>query len=177
MKAFPCSYERDFFVYSGHYKISDRNPESKLGMNLSWVSLPIVVHLIGPTYAKKMVILGKNNHVETLLKRGFISEVLPKEQLLDRAVEIAKEYAYQPLIATQMIKRSVNHISSAIILDDYAEVNIDLYLGCGLCTSVCTEEAITLEPRTDRVEHFNRVHEMDMAIIKGKRKNSSEIDN
>ena len=97
-------------------------PESKLGMNLSWVSLPIVVHLIGPTYAKEMVILGKNNHAETLLKWGFISEILPKERLLDRAVEIAKEYAAQPPIAAQMIKRSINHISSAL---DQAIMHMD----------------------------------------------------
>jgi len=89
-------------------------PESKLGMNLSWITLPIVVHLIGPTYAKEMVILGKNNHAETLLKWGFISEILPKERLLDRTIEIAKEYAAQPPIAAQMIKRSINHISSAL---------------------------------------------------------------
>ncbi len=58
----------------------------------------------------------------------------------------------------------------AIILDDYAIVNRDLCLGCGLCASVCSEEAIVLEPRKDGVEPFNRVLEMGMAIIKGKRK-------
>ena len=89
-------------------------PESKLGMNLSWVSLPIVVHLIGPTYAKEMVILGKNNHAETLLKWGFITEIIPKERLLERAIEIAKDYAAIPPISAQMIKRSINHISSAL---------------------------------------------------------------
>ncbi|KKM82330.1 hypothetical protein LCGC14_1320650 [marine sediment metagenome] len=65
----------------------------------------------------------------------------------------------------------------AITLEDYAEVNRDLCLGCGLCARVCSEEAIFLKPREDRVEPFNRVHEMGMAIIKGKRKNSPEIDN
>ena len=97
-------------------------PESKLGMNLSWVTLPIVVHLIGSTYAKEMVILGKNNRAETLLKWGFITEILPNERLLDRAVEIAKEYAAQPPIAAQMIKRSINHISSAL---DQAIMHMD----------------------------------------------------
>ncbi|MHA2123617.1 MAG: enoyl-CoA hydratase/isomerase family protein, partial [Promethearchaeota archaeon] len=38
------------------FRIGERNsmagfPESRLGMNLSWVAVPLVVHLIGPTYA------------------------------------------------------------------------------------------------------------------------------
>ncbi|GAG76912.1 unnamed protein product, partial [marine sediment metagenome] len=89
-------------------------PESRLGMNLSWTALPIVVHLIGPTYAKEMVILGKNNDAQTLLKWGFLSEIVPKEKLIDRAIEIAKEYAAMPPIPAQMIKKSVNNISSAL---------------------------------------------------------------
>ena len=60
----------------------------------------------------------------------------------------------------------------AITLDDYAVVDRDLCLGCGLCVSACSEEAIVLEPRKDGVETFNRVFEMGMAIIKGKRNNS-----
>jgi enoyl-CoA hydratase/carnithine racemase len=89
-------------------------PESKLGMNLSWIALPLVVHLIGSTYAKEMVILGKNNDAETLLKWGFISEIVQEEILIERTIEIAKDYAAMPPIAAQMIKRSINHIISAL---------------------------------------------------------------
>jgi len=60
----------------------------------------------------------------------------------------------------------------AITVDDYAIVDRDLCLGCGLCASACSEEAIVLEPRKDGVEPFNRVFEMGMAIIKGKRNSS-----
>jgi enoyl-CoA hydratase/carnithine racemase len=97
-------------------------PESQLGMNLSWVSLPLVVHLIGPTYAKEMVILGKNNPAQTLLKWGFINEIVPNDRLIERALEIGKDYAAMPPIAAQMIKRSVNHISSAL---DQAIMHMD----------------------------------------------------
>ena len=92
-------------------------------MSLSWTALPLVVHLIGPTYAKEMVILGKNNDAQTLLKWGFLSEIVPKEKLLDRAIEIAKEYAAMPPIPAQMIKKSVNSISSAL---DNAIMHMDM---------------------------------------------------
>ena len=101
------------------FRIADTNckagfPESKLGMNLSWMALPLVAHLIGPTYAKEMVILGRNNDAETLLKWGFISEILPKKTLIQRAIEIAKQYAAMPPITAQMIKKSINYIVSPL---------------------------------------------------------------
>ncbi|MHA2392317.1 MAG: enoyl-CoA hydratase/isomerase family protein [Promethearchaeota archaeon] len=98
-------------------------PESRLGMNLSWVIVPLVVHLIGPTNAKEMTILGKNNDAQTLLKWGFLSEVVPHEKLLERAIEIAKEYARMPPIPAQMIKKSINHISGAL---DQAIMHMDM---------------------------------------------------
>jgi enoyl-CoA hydratase/carnithine racemase len=89
-------------------------PEVSLAMNLSWMALPLCVHLIGPARAKRMVILGNKENADTLLKWGFLDEVVPENQLLNRAMEIAEAYAAQPPIAAQMVKRSVNAISSAL---------------------------------------------------------------
>lgn len=89
-------------------------PEINLGMNLSWLGLPLCVHLVGPARAKRMVILGRRETSPTLLQWGFVDEVVPDDQLADRVHALAKEYAAQPPIAAQMIKRSVNAISSAL---------------------------------------------------------------
>ncbi|MBU2646034.1 enoyl-CoA hydratase/isomerase family protein [bacterium] len=97
-------------------------PEVSLAMNLSWVALPLCVHLIGPVRAKQMVILATREKAETLLKWGFLDEVVPAEQLLDRAMEMAELYAAQPPLAAQMVKRSVNAISSAL---DQAIMHMD----------------------------------------------------
>ncbi|MFX0083440.1 MAG: enoyl-CoA hydratase/isomerase family protein [Candidatus Hodarchaeota archaeon] len=110
------------------FRIGEENcmagfPESRLGMSLSWTILPIVVHLIGPTFAKEMTILGKNNDAQTLLKWGFISEIVPKENLLERAIEIGKEYAVMPPIPAQMIKKTINHICGAL---DQAIMHMDM---------------------------------------------------
>ena len=97
-------------------------PEVKMAMNLSWVALPLCVHLIGPARAKRMVILANKEKADTLQKWGFLDEVVPDNQLLAKTLEMADAYAAQPPIAAQMVKRSVNAISSAL---DQAIMHMD----------------------------------------------------
>lgn len=97
-------------------------PEVGLGMNLSWVALPMCVNLIGPSKAKQMVILAKKENAATLLNWGFLDEVVPAEDLLVCARKMAKTYASKPPIAAQMVKRSVNAIVSAL---DQAIMHMD----------------------------------------------------
>ncbi len=89
-------------------------PEVNLAMNLSWASLPLLVHLVGPVKAKQMVILADKFDSETMHKWGFLDEVVPGEILMERAMKMAKKCASQAPIAAQMVKRSVNAISSAL---------------------------------------------------------------
>ena len=88
--------------------------EINLGMNLNWLGLPLLVHHVGPSRAKRMAILGQKEKAQTLLDWGFLDEVVPRDRLMERALEIAEAYAAQPPVPAQMIKRSVNAISSAL---------------------------------------------------------------
>lgn len=97
-------------------------PEINLGMNLSWYGLALCLRLVGPSRAKRMVILGQRESAETLLDWGFVDEVVAPDALLDRALAVAKTYAQQPPMAAQMIKRSVNTMSSAL---DQAIMHMD----------------------------------------------------
>jgi enoyl-CoA hydratase/carnithine racemase len=89
-------------------------PECGLGMSLSWVSVPLCVHLVGPARAKRFIILAQRETAQTLLDWGFLDEIAPKDQLLPQAMAMAKQYAAMPPIPAQMIKKSVNAISCAL---------------------------------------------------------------
>lgn len=97
-------------------------PEVNLAMNLSWGALPLVVHLIGPARAKRMVILANKENAETLLDWGFLDEIVPEEKLITMAKKMARTYAGQPPVAAQMVKRSVNAVTSAL---DQAIMHMD----------------------------------------------------
>ncbi|MFX0037352.1 MAG: ATP-binding protein, partial [Candidatus Hermodarchaeota archaeon] len=60
----------------------------------------------------------------------------------------------------------------AIEMNDTTVVSREKCLGCGLCATTCPEEAITLHLRENGEEPFNRVMEMNLAILEGKRKNT-----
>lgn len=88
-------------------------PEVNLGINLMWRSLPLCVRLIGPARAKRMIMLGHQEPAALLKEWGFLDEVVPRADLQTAALAMARQYAGQPPIATQMIKQSVNAVSSA----------------------------------------------------------------
>ncbi len=111
----------DFRIGSPDCKLG--YPEVTLGMNLMWGALPQCVHLIGPARAKRMIMLGNLEPAETLLEWGFLDEIVTREDLMTRALEIAQDYAARPPIAVQMIKESINAVSHAL---DAAAMHMDV---------------------------------------------------
>jgi len=97
-------------------------PEVNIALPLSWVSLPLCVHLVGPSRAKRLVMLGKREKAETLLNWGFLDDVVPADSLPEHAGKMAEEYAAQAPIPIQMTKRSINAIVSYL---DNAVMHMD----------------------------------------------------
>jgi enoyl-CoA hydratase/carnithine racemase len=79
-----------------------------------WQSLPLCTRLVGASRAKQLVAGGERIHAPTLLQWGAIDDLVPRSDLLDRALAMAQHYAAKPPIAVQMIKRSVNAIEAAL---------------------------------------------------------------
>lgn len=91
-------------------------PESGLAIPLSWVSLPLCVHLVGPARAKRWVMTSEKLGAGVLQEWGFLDEVVPPGELMQKAGKTAEVYASRSPVAVQMIKRSVNALTTA--LDD-----------------------------------------------------------
>ncbi len=89
-------------------------PEIDIGVNLMWKSLPLIVSLVGPARAKKLVAGGIRVPAETLLQWGVLDERVPLAELDAAADTMAAHYAAKPPVALQMIKQSANQISTAL---------------------------------------------------------------
>jgi len=97
-------------------------PEVNLGMNLMWQSVGLCTRLVGAARAKRMIMLGERFDAQTLVNWGLWDEAVPEDQLMERALALAKTYAEQPPIAVQMIKQTINQISGAL---DQAILHMD----------------------------------------------------
>ncbi len=89
-------------------------PEIDIGVNLMWKSLPLILNLVGPARAKRLVAGGERVHAETLLDWGVLDELVSRSDLVDTALAMAEVYVAKPPVAVQMIKQSTNQLANAL---------------------------------------------------------------
>jgi enoyl-CoA hydratase/carnithine racemase len=107
----------DFRVMArdGHLRV----PEIGLGMNMSWQSVPRMLHLIGPARTKQAVILADQRiSAAEAYEWGLVEEVADPGKAFDAAMALATKVAAQPPLSVAMTKLTVNRLAHA--LDDLA---------------------------------------------------------
>ena len=96
-----------------------RVPEIGLGMNMSWQSIPRMMHLIGPARTKQAVILADQRITAAEAHQwGLVEEVTDPGKAFDAAMVLAGKVAAQPPLSVAMTKLTVNRLAHA--LDDLA---------------------------------------------------------
>ena len=96
-----------------------RVPEIGLGMNMSWQSVPRMLHLIGPARTKQAVILADQRISSTEAHDwGLVEELAAPGKAFEAAMALAEKVARQPPISVAMTKLTVNRLAHA--LDDLA---------------------------------------------------------
>jgi enoyl-CoA hydratase/carnithine racemase len=96
-----------------------RVPEIGLGMNMSWQSVPRMLHLMGPARTKQAVILASDRiSAAEAHDWGLVEEVADSGKAFDVAMALAAKIAEQPPISVAMTKLTVNRLTHA--LDDLA---------------------------------------------------------
>ena len=104
-----------------------RVPEIGLGMNMSWQSVPRLLHLIGPARTKQAVIMADERiSAKEAYEWGLVEEVAQPGKAFEAAMAMAEKVARQPPISVAMTKLTVNRLAHA--LDDLAShMDIDQF--------------------------------------------------
>jgi enoyl-CoA hydratase/carnithine racemase len=89
-------------------------PEIRLGMNMSWQSVPRFVNLIGPARTKELLILAEPLGAEEAMGWGLVDHLAGKGHALEKARELAEKVASMPPIPVRMIKQAVNSSATAL---------------------------------------------------------------
>ena len=104
-----------------------RVPEIGLGMNMSWQSIPRMLHLVGPARTKQAVILADERiSADEAYEWGLVEQVVDPGKAFDAAMNLAWKIASQPPISVAMTKLTVNRLADAF--DDLAShMDIDQF--------------------------------------------------
>ena len=89
-------------------------PEVERGMNMSWGSVPRLVNLVGPSRAKRLVMLAEKIDGPTAAAWGLVDECVPAGRSLERAMAFARRAAEMPPIPLRMCKAGINAYANAL---------------------------------------------------------------
>jgi enoyl-CoA hydratase/carnithine racemase len=102
----------DFRVLAKSARLSV--PELKLGMNMSWQTLPRLTNLVGPARAKRIVLLAEMIPAHQALDWGLADWVVDDGQAFEAALALADKIAAHPPIPVAMTKESINAHATAL---------------------------------------------------------------
>lgn len=88
-------------------------PEVKLGVIPGWGGTQRLTQLVGPSRAKQMIFSGERVSAERAEKWGLVNEVVPADQLAERALELAKTISANGPVAVQMTKQLIDSANPA----------------------------------------------------------------
>jgi len=127
-----------------------RVPEIGLGMNMSWQSIPRMLHLMGPARTKQAVILADQRiGAAEAHEWGLVEEVVDPGTAFDAAMTLAAKVAAQPPLSVAMTKLTVDRLTHA--LDDLAShMDVDQFALASLTEDHKEGVAAFLERRKPR---------------------------
>jgi enoyl-CoA hydratase/carnithine racemase len=106
-----------------------RVPELGLGMNMSWQTLPRLVHLVGPARSKQIVILAEKVNSEQALTWGLVEAVADDGRAVSEAMEWAEKIAAMPPLPVRMTKQTINMASTAFD-NAVSHMDVDQFMLC-----------------------------------------------
>ncbi len=89
-------------------------PELKLGMNMSWQSVPRFVNLIGPAKTKQLLLLAERLPADKAMDWGLVDYLAEPGEALARARVLGQQLAAMPPVPLRMAKRAINASANAL---------------------------------------------------------------
>ena len=95
----------DIVIAGGNARFSQ--PEINIGILPGDGATQRIPRQIGKSLAMKMILTGEPIDAETALRAGLVADVVPQDETLERALDIAANIAEKPPIAARLAKQAV----------------------------------------------------------------------
>lgn len=94
-------------------------PETGIGIFYTWGATPRLTSLIGPAWAKEIIITNDHYDSQKALAVGLVHKVVPHENLMDAVRELIEKIESKGRLATRMAKKIINAAAAPNIGDLY----------------------------------------------------------
>jgi len=137
------------FAATLDYRVASRAasfgaPEVRLGMNMSWQSLPRLVSLVGPARGRKLIMLAESVTADTALEWSLVDYLCEPGSALEAATAEAHKFLAMPPAPLRMIKHAINQAAGALNHNG-SYMDLEQYV---LCQST--------QAHRERIEGFRR---------------------
>lgn len=100
----------DFRIVADDARLS--LPETQLGIIPDVGGTSRLTRLIGPSHAKQVIMSGNFVDLDNALKWGMVNYVVPTDELMNKARELAEEICLSAPLAVNFTKRIINDMTS-----------------------------------------------------------------
>jgi enoyl-CoA hydratase len=114
-------------------------PEVKLGIIPGDGGTQRLPRLVGLGRAMEMILTGDFIDAQEAYRIGLVNEVVPPEDLMDKAMELAKKIASRPPLAVRYAKEAVNRSQEGDTASGFA---LESYLHALTCTTEDKKEGV-----------------------------------
>ncbi len=87
-------------------------PEVSVGTLPGWMGTQKALHLIGPSKLKKLIFTAQPISADEASAIGLVDEIVPKNEGLARALEIAEQICQSSPVAVSLAKQVINSIAA-----------------------------------------------------------------
>tara|TARA_Y200000002_G_scaffold28370_1_gene21282 strand:- start:306 stop:1025 length:720 start_codon:yes stop_codon:yes gene_type:complete len=98
------------------FRLAEKNsligyPEIELGMNLSWLGLPLAISCLGLSEAKHIILSGEKFNALEMQNRGFLNETFNLDEKNKCLRKWINKFKKLPGLQLKMIKKSANELA------------------------------------------------------------------
>ncbi len=115
-------------------------PEVKLGIIPGDGGTQRLPRLVGLGRAMEMILTGDFIDAQEAYRIGLVNKVLPQEELMDKAMELAEKIASRPPLAVRFAKEAVNRSQEGDAASGFA---LESYLHALSCTTEDKKEGVS----------------------------------
>jgi enoyl-CoA hydratase len=115
-------------------------PEVKLGIIPGDGGTQRLPRLVGLGRAMEMILTGDFIDAQEAYRIGLVNKVLPQEELMDKAMDLAKKIASRPPLAVRFAKEAVNRSQEGDAASGFA---LESYLHALSCTTEDKKEGVS----------------------------------